>query len=321
MRWAPREACTTRSLIVALGGNALQPPGEAADFDVMRRRVDASARELARLAAEDMRLAITHGNGPQVGDLLVQSEEARGKVARPPLDVLVAETQAQVGYLLQQAIANEFAKLGRSAGVASVITQVVVDRDDPAFHHPTKPVGPLIRSDTEVMLKRARGWQLVQDPRGGWRRVVPSPRPLEVIELPAIRALLDAGLVVIAAGGGGVPVVRENGRLVGVEAVIDKDLASAILGRNLAAERLAFATDVDGVALNYRKAEERFVPKMTVSEARRYLDEGHFAPGSMGPKVEAAITFVSSGGREAIITSLGKLDDALAGGAGTRIVP
>jgi len=287
----------------------------------MRRRVDASARALAELAAEDVRLVITHGNGPQVGDLLVQSEEARGKVARPPLDVLVAETQAQIGYLLQQALANEFAKLHRSTGVASVVTQVVVDRDDPAFHNPTKPVGPLIRSDTEVMLKRARGWHLVQDPRGGWRRVVPSPRPLEIIEVPAIRALLGAGLVVIAAGGGGIPVVREDGRIVGVEAVIDKDLASAILARDLAAEQLAFATDVDGVALDYRKADERFVPKMTVSEAQRYLDQGQFPAGSMGPKVEAAIAFVSSGGREAIITSVGKLGDALVGGAGTHIVP
>ena len=286
----------------------------------MRRRVEASARALAGLAAEDVRLAITHGNGPQVGDLLVQSEEARGKVARAPLDVLVAETQAQIGYLLQQALANEFAKLHRSTGVASVVTQVVVDPHDPAFQHPTKPVGPLIRSDTEVMLKRARGWQLVQDPRGGWRRVVPSPRPLEVIEVPAIRALLGAGFVVIAAGGGGVPVVRKNGRIVGVEAVIDKDLASAVLAQNLAAERLVFATDVDRVALNYGTSEARYLPEMTVSEARRYLDAGHFPPGSMGPKVEAAIAFVSSGGRESIITSIARLGDALSGGPGTRIV-
>ena len=286
----------------------------------MRRRVEASAGALAGLAAEDVRLAITHGNGPQVGDLLVQSEEARGKVVRSPLDVLVAETQAQIGYLLQQALANEFARLHRSTGVASVVTQVVVDPHDPAFQHPTKPVGPLIRSDTEVMLKRARGWQLVQDPRGGWRRVVPSPRPLEVIEVPAIRALLGAGFVVIAAGGGGVPVVRKNGRIVGVEAVIDKDLASAVLAQNLAAERLVFATDVDRVALNYGTSEARYLPEMTVSEARQYLDAGHFPPGSMGPKVEAAIAFVSSGGRESIITSIARLGDALSGGPGTRIV-
>jgi carbamate kinase len=304
-----------------LGGNALQPPGEAPDFEVMRRRVEASARVLGALASEDLRLAITHGNGPQVGDLLLQSEESRGKVVRPPLDVLVAETQAQIGYLLQQALANEFAKRGRTAGVASVVTQVVVDREDPAFQHPTKPVGPIIRSDTEAMLKRARGWQLVQDSRGGWRRVVASPRPLEVIEIPAIRALLDAGLVVVAAGGGGIPVVRENGRIVGVEAVIDKDLTSAILGRDLAVERIAFATDVDAVALDYRKRQERFLSSMTVAEARRYMDEGQFPEGSMGPKVEAAIAFVESGGREAVITSIGRLGEALAGEAGTRIIP
>jgi len=310
-----------RSLIVALGGNALQPPGESPDFEAMRRRVDACARSLTHLAAEDVRLVITHGNGPQVGDLLAQSEEARGKALRPPLDVLVAETQAQIGYLLQQALANEFARLLRPRNVATVVTQVVVDPADPAFHRPTKPVGPLIKSDTEAMLRRARGWQLVQDPRGGWRRVVPSPRPLEVIEVPAIRALLSAGLVVIAAGGGGVPVVRENGRLVGVEAVIDKDLASAILARDVAAEQLVFATDVDAVALDYGKPGQRSVPRMTVAEARGYLDEGQFPEGSMGPKVEAAILFVSAGGREALITSVGALGHAIDGEAGTRIVP
>jgi carbamate kinase len=310
-----------RSLIVALGGNALQPPGESPDFAAMSRRVDACARSLAHLAAEDVRLVITHGNGPQVGDLLAQSEEARGKALRPPLDVLVAETQAQIGYLLQQALANEFARLLRPGNVATVVTQVVVDPADPAFHRPTKPVGPLIKSDTEAMLRRARGWQLVQDPRGGWRRVVPSPRPLEVIEVPAIRALLSAGLVVIAAGGGGVPVVRENGRLVGVEAVIDKDFTSAILARDLAAEQLVFATDVDAVALDYGKPGQRSVPRMTVAEAREYLGEGQFPEGSMGPKVEAAILFVSAGGREALITSVAALGHAIGGETGTRIVP
>lgn len=311
----------THSLVIALGGNALQPLGEVADFDAMRRRVEASARAIAVLAADDVRVAITHGNGPQVGDLLLQSEEARGKGMRPPLDVLVAETQGQLGYLLQQALGYEIAKVPGRAGVASVITQVVVDRDDPAFHHPTKPVGPLITSDTEAMLKRARGWQLVQDPRGGWRRVVPSPRPIEVIEITAIRALLGAGLLVIAAGGGGVPVVRENGRLVGVEGVIDKDFASAILGRDLGAERLVFATDVPAVVLDYKKPTQRDLARIHAAEARQYLDEGQFPAGSMGPKIEAALDFLNTGGREAIITSMGTLREAIEGDAGTHIVP
>ena len=285
----------------------------------MRRRVEASARALAGLAAEDVRLAITHGNGPQVGDLLVQSEEARGKVARAPLDVLVAETQAQIGYLLQQALANEFAKLHRSTGVASVVTQVVVDPHDPAFQHPTKPVGPLIRSDTEGMLKRARGWQLVQDPRGGWRRVVPSPRPLEVIEVPAIRALLGAGFVVIAAGGGGVPVVRKNGRIVGVEAVIDKDLASAVLAKTIGAEILLIVTDVPQVALRYGRPDQTWLSRLSVSEARHHFDAGEFPPGSMGPKIEAVLQFLETGGRRAVIADLDHVLDAMSGRAGTQI--
>ena len=309
-----------RSLVIALGGNALLPPGQAGDLEAMHRRVRESAAAIADLAEEDIRLAITHGNGPQVGNLLLQTEEARGKVSPSPLDVLVAETQAQIGYLLQQAVRNEFTRRDRSTGIATVITQIVVDPDDPAFREPSKPVGPTIH-ETEAMLKRARGWKLMPDPRGGWRRVVPSPRPLEIVEVGAIRALLEAGVVVIAAGGGGVPVVRKGDGLVGVEAVVDKDFASAVLARDLGADRLVLATDVERVALDFGKPTRRFLDRMTAGEARQYLREGHFPAGSMGPKVEAAVQFLSEGGREAVITSLPRLRDALAGSSGTRIVP
>lgn len=308
------------SLVVALGGNALLPPAEANDLAAMVRRVRETAHALADLADGDARLVVTHGNGPQVGHRLVQTEEARGKAPASPLDVLVAETQAQIGYLLQRELRNDFGRRGRATEVTTVVTQVVVDPHDAAFREPSKPIGPIIATETEAMLKRARGWRLAADPRGGWRRVVASPRPLEVVEIPAIRALLDAGHVVIAAGGGGVPVIREADALVGVEAVVDKDLASAILARDLGAERLVLATDVDRVALHYRKPEQRLLESMTVAEARAYLAEGHFPPGSMGPKVEAAAAFVEAGGKVAVIASLGKIRAALDGREGTRVV-
>ncbi len=307
-------------LVIALGGNALLPPGEARSFDAMRIRVAQSARTIADVA-EDARLVVTHGNGPQVGNLLLQAEAARAQVAPPPLDVLVAQTQAQLGYLLQQAVQNELTRRGHPDRVVTLVTQVVVDADDPAFDDPTKPVGPAITSETEAMLKRAKGWRLTTDPRGGWRRTVPSPRPLEIVEAEAIRHLVELGFLVIATGGGGVPVVRDSGRLRGVEAVIDKDLASAVLALALRADRLVLATDVEGVALHYGKPEQRFVDRMTVEHARRYLKEGHFPPGSMGPKVEAAIDFAAATGKEAIITDTGKLVAALAGDAGTHVVP
>jgi len=308
-----------RSLVVALGGNALLPPSEGADLTRMQRRVQETAKALAELADGDVRLVVTHGNGPQVGHLLAQTEEARGRAPAPSLDVLVAETQAQIGYLLQQSLGNEFARRGLATHVTTIVTQVVVDRADPAFHKPTKPIGPLISTETEAMLKRARGWQLAPDPRGGWRRVVPSPRPREIVEVPAIQALLEAGHVVIAAGGGGIPVVRDGDTLSGIEAVIDKDLASALLAQELRAERLVLATDVDRVAFDFQKPTQRFLDRMTVAEARQYLSDGQFPAGSMGPKVEAAAEFIESGGREALIANLEKIREALAGTEGTRI--
>ncbi|HEV8594718.1 MAG TPA: carbamate kinase [Thermoplasmata archaeon] len=308
-----------RSWVIALGGNALLPPGESGDLAAMQRRIRESAAVLAGVADGTVALVVTHGNGTQVGHLLAQVEEARGKAPSAPLDVLVAETQAQIGYLLQQAIQNEFAKAKRATGVVTVITQVVVDGNDPDFEKPSKPVGPIIATETEAMLKRARGWILAADARGGWRRIVPSPRPRQIVETSAIQALLAAGHVVIAAGGGGVPVVRKGDSLVGVEAVVDKDLASALLAREIGAERLVLATDVDRVALDFRKPNQRFVDHMTIHEAREHLKAGQFPTGSMGPKVEAAIGFLEGGGKESIITSLGRLREALDGTAGTRI--
>jgi len=287
----------------------------------MRRRIDGTAARLADLVAEGHDLVVTHGNGPQVGNILVQNEESRHLVPAMPLDVCGAESQAQIGYPLAQALRNEFAARGIRRGVACLLTQTLVDAADPAFANPTKPIGPYYSREEEIMVKRAKGWKIVFDQRGGWRRVVPSPRPLEIVEAGEVRRLVaDAeGQVVIAAGGGGIPVVRRDGRLVGVEAVIDKDLASAVLAGALGWKHLVIATDVSQVALDFGAPSQRFVDKLTLAEAKKHLAAGQFPPGNMGPKIEAALQFLEEGGERVVIADLERLVPAVAGKAGTRI--
>ena len=238
-----------------------------------------------------------------------------------PLDVCVAQSQAQIGYLLQQSLQNEFATRGQPRAVASVVTQVVVDPDDPAFGSPTKPVGPMYEAEQEVIVKRAKGWSMARDPRGGWRRLVPSPRPLEIVEKDLIRRLLATGdaSVLIAAGGGGIPVIRHRSGYRGVEAVIDKDLASAVLAKTVGAEILLIVTDVPQVALRYGRPDQTWLSRLSVSEARHHFDAGEFPPGSMGPKIEAVLQFLETGGRRAVIADLDHVLDAMSGRAGTQI--
>ncbi len=296
-------------LVVAVGGNALLPPGEPSDVLAQRKRIEATSARLADLVKAGHDVVVAHGNGPQVGNILLQNEESRHIVPPMPLDVCGAESQAQIGYLLGQALRNEFAARGIRRGVACVITQVLVDDKDPAFANPTKPV------------KKAKGWKMVLDQRGGWRRVVPSPKPIEIVEAEEVRRLLDEGdsRVVIAAGGGGIPVIRRDGRLVGVEAVIDKDVAAALLGRSIRWTHLVIATDVPQVALDYGKPSQRFLDHLSITEAKKHLAAGQFPPGSMGPKIEAAIDFLEGGGERVVITDLEHLVPAAAGKAGTRI--
>jgi carbamate kinase len=237
-----------------------------------------------------------------------------------PLFVLGAMTQGQLGYLLSQAIGDALASAGRPRTVAAVMTQVVVREDDPAFSRPTKPIGPFFSEGRARRLAASRGWEVAEDAGRGWRRVVASPEPIEVVESPEIRRLLDAGEIVVACGGGGVPVARVGEELVGVDAVIDKDFAAALIGRLVGATSLLLLTGVDRVALDFGTPEERPIEEMTVAEARRHLANGQFPPGSMGPKVEAAAQFIEAGGREAVISSLERAADALAGRTGTRIV-
>jgi carbamate kinase len=238
-----------------------------------------------------------------------------------PLDVCGAESQAQIGYLLSQALRNEFDSRGIRCGVACVLTQVLVDSNDPAFANPTKPIGPYYAREDEIVVKKAKGWKMVYDQRGGWRRIVPSPRPLEIIEADEVRRLLaDAeGRIVIAAGGGGIPVVRRGGKLVGVEAVIDKDLAAALLARAIGWTHLVIATDVPQVAVDFGKPSQRFLDHLTIAEAKKHLAAGQFPAGNMGPKIEAAVDFLEHGGERVVIADLEHLVPAVAGKAGTRI--
>jgi len=306
-------------LVVAIGGNALQPAGETADAAAQRRRIEATASRLTDLVAAGHDVVLTHG--PQVGNILLQNEETRHLVPPMPLDVCGAESQALIGYLLEQALRNEFALRKIDREVACVVTQVLVHADDPAFANPTKPIGPYYLRDDEILVKKAKGWKMVYDQRGGWRRIVPSPRPVDVIEKDVIRTLVGngEGRVVIAAGGGGIPVIRKDGKLVGVEAVIDKDLAAAVLAKAIGWKHLVIATDVPQIALDFGKPSQRFLDHLTISEAKKHLADGHFPPGSMGPKVEAVIEFLEHGGQHAVITDLEHLAPAVAGKAGTQV--
>lgn len=296
--------------VVALGGNALIRPGDRGTATEQAARLREAAEPLAPLLAEP-RLVITHGNGPQVGNALLRQERAADEVPPLPLYLAVAQTQAEIGALIE-------AELGPSAGrpVACLLTHVVVAEDDPAFDRPTKPIGPFYSREQAEVLERERGWTLVEEHGRGWRRAVPSPAPLEVVEVAQIRALLESGTIPVACGGGGIPVTRRDGRLYGAEAVIDKDRASALLAAALGAARLVILTDVGAVKRGFGTPGEEEVRELSLEEAEALLPE--LAAGSMRPKVEAAIAMARSGG-EAIIASLDGVDDALAGRAGTRI--
>jgi len=307
--------------VIAIGGNSLAPPGERGTFEECRRHARITCESIADILEAGYRAVLTHGNGPQVGDALLRSEIAEPHLPALRLDVCDAETQGSIGYLLQQTLADVLAARGRRATVATIVTQVVVDAEDPAFHKPTKPIGPFYSLAEALEKKEKFGWAMVEDAGRGWRRVVASPRPREIVELHAIRACLGSGDVVIAAGGGGIPVVCRGGRLHGVEAVIDKDRASALLARNLHAERLIFSTGVARVAVRFGQPEQQEFGHLAWEQARRFLTEGEFPPGNMGPKIEAALEFLCAGGERAAITSPELLALALEGLAGTQILP
>jgi carbamate kinase len=316
MNTAQRE-----TLVVALGGNAIKQAGERGTSAEQFANVARAAEAIAALVERGDRVVITHGNGPQVGSLLLQQAAGAGQVPPLPMDVCGAMTQGWIGYMISQALGNALARRGHPAAgrVATIVTQVLVDAADPAFQQPTKPVGPFYSAEDAQRMADA-GVAVVEDSGRGWRRVVPSPTPVGLVEIAAVRQLVDAGLLVITGGGGGVPVVRDaEGQLHGVEAVIDKDLAGALLARELGADRLLILTDVEQVALDYKQPTQRLLAHISSAEARGYLQDGQFAAGSMGPKVRAAVEFVEAGGRQAIITQLYRAVAALDGQTGTVV--
>jgi carbamate kinase len=310
-----------KTIVVALGGNALIEEGTEGTMEQQFANTRKSMAAIVGLVKEGHRVVLTHGNGPQAGVHLIRNEEASAKVPASSLNVIVADTQGSIGYMIQQSLMNALALEGVRKDVVTVVTQVVVDKDDPSMSNPTKYVGPFFRAEN-LEDCRARGWVIKEDPGRGYRRVVASPLPVDVVEKEVIRDLLDSGRVVIAAGGGGVPVCRkDDGTLEGVDAVIDKDRASALLAGLLKADELLILTGVEKVALNYRKPNMRTVDVLTVAEAERYQAEGQFPKGSMGPKIEAAVDFIKRGGSLVVITNLESAGAAVNGNAGTRIVP
>ena len=310
-----------RLALIAIGGNSLIRDDEHKTVQDQYDTAVDTCRHIAGAIGLGWRVVVTHGNGPQVGFILLRSELSRHVIHEVPLVSCVADSQGALGYHLQQALANVLLEGGARPCVASVVTQCVVDVADPSFEKPSKPIGLFYSKEEADRSVAERGWTVMEDAGRGWRRVVPSPKPLEVVEVEAIRALIDAGVMVIAAGGGGIPVVREaNGRLRGVDAVIDKDLASSLLATALQADALVISTGVPGAYVDYKLSTRRMLARVTVAEMREHLAAGQFAKGSMAPKVEAAIGFVERGGKEAIITSPDLIEKALAGEAGTHVV-
>ncbi|MFQ6113032.1 MAG: carbamate kinase [bacterium] len=308
--------------VVALGGNAISREFEEGNITQQFANTRRSLVGILDLIKKDYRIALTHGNGPQVGNALIRVEETRHLVPPLPLGVIVADLQGGMGYMIQQSLQNKLHRSGIDREVVTAVTQVIVDRNDPSIINPTKFVGPFIREEEMEEIVQKRGWVVKKDPGRGFRRVVPSPIPLEIVEKKIIQKLVEEGTIVICSGGGGIPVyVEDDGTYEGVDAVIDKDLAASILARDIGADELYILTAVEKVALNFRKPDEIQLDKMTVREAKQYMEEGHFPKGSMGPKIQASVNFLEAGGKLVVISSVEKMTEAVAGLTGTRIVP
>ena len=310
-----------KTIVIAIGGNSLIRDSEHRSVQDQYAAVVETVRPIADVLEHRYRIVITHGNGPQVGFILLRSEHSRGILHQVPLDSIVADTQGALGYQIQQALGNEFRRRGLKTSIATIVTQTLVDRGDPAFAKPSKPIGQFYtRAEAEDRM-RVEKWVMVEDAGRGWRRVVASPKPIRIIESEVIKHLVKEGYMVIAAGGGGIPVVAdEQGLLSGVAAVVDKDLASAVLAEAISADMLVISTAVEKVSLNYGKPNEQPLDTISAAETRRYVAEGHFQAGSMLPKVQACLQFLEAGGREALITCPAGLSAAIVGRTGTRFV-
>lgn len=331
--------------VVALGGNAITRKGEEGNIQQQFANTRQALPAIVELIQRGYRVVITHGNGPQVGNLFLMVEATHDFIPELPLGVCVADTQGQMGYMIQQSLQNFLRAGGISTPVVTVVTQVVVDRQDPSFDHPTKPIGKFYSPEEAAQIQAEKGYHMVEDSGRGWRIVVPSPKPVKVVEKEVISMLLEHNVIVIAVGGGGIPVIelaenptdppdikhdkQKRAQILGldlapeiydgVDVVIDKDLASAVLANNIGADMLIILTGVDQVCLNFGKPEAKQLDRLTPAQAQRYLAEGHFPPGSMGPKIEAAVSFIENGGKEVLITSLERIREALDGKTGTRL--
>lgn len=310
-----------KKIVIALGGNALQEAGKPATAQAQLEVVEKTSEYIADIIEAGYNVVLAHGNGPQVGRIVIQNEYASSQTPAMPFDVCGAMSQGMIGYHMQQGLSKVLRKRGNNTCVATVVTQVVVDKNDPKFLAPSKPIGPFYSEEEAKKLAAEKGYSMKEDAGRGWRRVVASPIPVEIIELDAVKCLVNNGFIAITVGGGGIPVIRdEAGDLVGTAAVIDKDLASEKLAEDLDCDVLVILTAVEQVCINYGKPDQKALSALGIDDARKYMAEGHFAPGSMLPKIEAAVKFVESRkGRKAIITSLDKAVEALAGNAGTTL--
>ncbi len=308
-------------IVVALGGNALVQEGEKGTIQEQFANIRKSITGIVQCIKKGFDVVITHGNGPQVGNMLLRTELSRDKVPELPLGICVADTEGEIGYMIQQTMVNNLQREQIKKCAVTILTQVIVDKDDNAFRNPTKPVGPFFTAEEAGEIINEKGWAMVEDSHRGYRRVVASPRPLEIVEKESVKRLLESGEVVIAAGGGGIPViVEEGGSLEGVDAVVDKDLASSVLALEIKADYLIMLTGVENVCLNYGESDQKPLETITIEEAERYMAEGHFPPGSMGPKIQAAVNFLKGGGESVFITAIDKVSEAITGKTGTRIV-
>ena len=317
-----RDGSKRRKLaVLAFGGNAIIRRNQQGDIHTQFANTRQVLEGVVPLVEQGSGLLIVHGNGPQVGHELVRSQSASREVPELPLGVLVADTEGGMGYMIEQCLQNVLWKHKLKKPVVTILTQVVCDREDPRLKIPTKPIGRFFSSEEAQILTREKGWVMKEDAGRGWRLVVPSPRPVKVVEHRTLTMLVDAGVVVIAGGGGGIPIIiEENGDFEGLDVVVDKDLTASLIGRTVGADTLIIATDIRKVALNFNTPQQRDLDRLTLGEAQRYLAEGHFPEGSMGPKIEASIDFLRSGGDRVIIAAPDRIGEALAGRAGTTIV-
>ncbi len=310
-----------KTAVVAIGGNAIIKEGQKGTMAEQFENVLSSVDSIIDLIIEGYEVVLTHGNGPHVGNSLIKGEASKNEVPDYTMDAYGAETQGLLGYIIKQSFANRLRERGIDKKVAALVTQVLVSADDPGFSHPTKPVGPFFTKEQSDLHEKEKGYIMVEDSGRGYRRVVASPKPIEIVEKDMIKSLSKEKYIVIAAGGGGIPVILKDNHLVGVEAVIDKDYASALLASEIEADLLVILTGVPQVAINFGKENQESLSQMTLKEAQKHMEDGQFPKGSMGPKIDAAMSYVRSGRGEALITSIDQLKEAIKGQTGTRIVP